>query len=265
MTDSKVGAEGSTSDPVATSASYRPGSEYYSYRVNMSIGLADTFVNVVRKYSDNYCIVAHNPDADDHNPHFHCIMLDFDKKKVDAFRKKMTVDFKATGNEFHAGRFRTNDFMEALTYFSHDPVRYWFYPDTWAERIKDAPAWQPNAGGSSHRGPRQRLGDPVLTYSNLVKQALLFRTSHQMDTHSLGNVLSRMVSQGSWLPSRELVSNGVPRELHELFASRIDKRVVVQDWMYPHDRSSKKMEWADQPDKRAKIVHDPAVIQYISK
>jgi hypothetical protein len=104
---------------------------------------------------------------------------------------------------------------------------------------------------------KERLGDPVLTYSNLVKQAIKFRNEHMADCNSLQNVLSRMVHQSSWIPSRELLRNGVPRELHEIFLDRVTKRQRDYDWMKPHVPSDDKQKWLDRVDHEPIICRDP--------
>lgn len=242
---------------------------YWSVRITLGHEHVDRLCTLIRHYSSDWCMVAHNPDNDEHNPHFHLVVLDFlsePKKKVMAFVKRLKETFQLGGNGGYSGKWRTNDVMEALTYFSHDPVFYKYYPDSWDTRIKAAPAWKENGQSSRFtRGrPRERLGDPTLTFSSVLKQALKYRHAHQMDTSSLTNVLSRMVNEGGWIPSRELLTNGVPRELHELFECRVTKRKWDPDWMYPHVRSDRKQEWLDRPDRRAKIIHDPNPIQYIS-
>jgi len=260
MSDTQVASTETTSVSVSTKLP-----TYYSYRLTIGHEFKDEVAAICRKYSDDWCFVMHNPDADDHNPHYHFVFMDLHqkgrdhKKHVDNLQKAFKDRFKGKGNEFHAGKWRDNDVEQALQYFSHDPVSYVHYPDSWAPRIKDAPAWVPKDGssGSTHRGPREKLGDPVLSYSNLVKQAVKYRATHCMDTSSLTNVLSRMVNQDSWIPSRDLLNNGVPRELHELFAARLHKRKWDPDWMYPHDRSEDKQKWLDRPDTRSRIYPDP--------
>lgn len=258
---SEVGETGSTSDPVSTNLP-----TYFSYRLTVGHEFTDDVTSILRKYSDDWCMVLHNPDSDDHNPHFHIIIDDWRRpgidwnKKVACLQKAFKDRFKGKGNGFHAGKWMDNDRMCALQYFSHDPVRYLHFPDHWAQRIKDAPVWVPNNGrssGSSRSGPRERLGDPTLSFSNVVKQALKYRETHCMDTSSLTCVLSRMVNQGQWIPSRDILTNGVPRELHELFVCRVNKRKWDPSWMYPHDRSDRKQEWLDRPDLTPYPVHDP--------
>ena len=233
---------------------------YYSYRVTVCHDQIDGIINILDNYSQDYCGVMHGGDSDTAAAHFHIIMLDFDVKKVDAFRKRMTVCYNAKGNEFHAGKFMKNDFMEALTYFSHDNMGYFHKPaDKWIQYISKAPAWVKHdkvRPPKDHR-PRERLGDPTLTYSNLVKQALLYRTEHKMDSNSLERILDTMVQQSSWIPSRDLVSNGVPLDLHRIFQHRMGLSVYKGKWSQPHTQSEKKKEWADQP----MYYHDPNLIQ----
>jgi len=255
-----VGETGSTSDPVSTSLP-----TYFSYRVTVGHEFVDQVCDICKKYSDDWCLVMHNPDGDDHNPHYHMIFCDFRVKGVDPAKKVACLQkafkdkFNGKGNKFHAGKWMTNDVLQALQYFSHDPVGYRHFPASWADRIREAPVWEPKHGPSNHSGPRrERLGDPVLTLSNIVKQAIKFRDTHCMDTHSLQNVVSRMVCQGGWIPSRDISTNGIPRLYHDIFRGRVlGFRGFDPSQFYPHDPCERRREWLDRPDTSGRIYSDP--------
>lgn len=259
--NSEVGETGSTSDPGSTNLP-----TYFSYRVTVGHEFVDDVASICRKYSNDWCMVLHNPDADDHNPHYHIIFCDWrlpgvdPAKKVANLQKAFKDRFNGKGNQFHAGKWMSNDPEQALQYFSHDPVRYLHMPASWSDRIKAAPAWVPKNGSSS--GPsnsrrRERLGDPVLTLSNCIKQAVIYRHNHQMDTYSLQNVLSRMVCQSGWTISRDIESNGIPRTFHDIFRHRCGGRKPDLICFAPHDKSAKKLEWADRPDTSGRCIYDP--------
>lgn len=251
---------GSTSDPVPTKLP-----TYFSYRVTIGHEFAGVVYDICHNYSDDFCFVLHNPDGDDHNPHYHIVFCDWLKPGVDSAKKVANLQkafkdkFDGKGNKFHAGKWMYNDVMQALQYFSHDPVAYYHYPETWVDRINAAPKWEPKDAkvGSSRPGPRPRLGDPVLTLSNCVKQALNYRHIHKMGTYSLQSVLSHMVCQGGWIPSRDIMSNGVPRPLHDIFHYRCGGSKPKLNCLAPHDPSPKKQEWADRPDLSGRCYLDP--------
>jgi hypothetical protein len=121
-----------------------------------------------------------------------------------------------------------------LTFYQSDQPK-------WKQYISDSPTFE--KGLETVRKKREKLSDPVLTYSNLLKQAMIYRNTHMADSNSLQNVLSRMVNQSNWVPSRELVTNGVPRELHEMFVDRCNKTVRDYDWLRPHRPSDEKSKW----------------------
>lgn len=257
MSEPQVDETESTSDSVSTNLP-----TYFSYRLTISHEHVAQVYDICRVYSNDFCFVLHQADEAEKAPHYHFVFMSMPKKIVANMQKAFKDKYNGKGNKFHAGLSRDNDVIEALSYFSHDPVAYRYYPDSWADRIKAAPPWIPNGPSrSTDRRPREKLGDPILTYTNVVKQAVLYRGANNMDTSSLTNVISRMVNQGGWLPSRDLLLNGVPRDLHELFGARIHKRKWDPDWMYPHDRSEEKQKWLDRPDTRARIYPDPCLIQ----
>lgn len=186
------------------------------------------------------------------------VMRDFDTKRIDAFKKAIAKHFVASGNGLHAGRLRDNHVLRAVGYMKHDD-RVTFYHSGqpyWDEYIRDAePFEKPDERRS--RVTKERLGDPVLTYSNVVKQAIKYRNEHMADCNSLQNVLSRMVNQSNWIPSRELLRNGVPRELHELFLSRVTKTEREYNWFKPHVPSEEKQRWLDRVDDTPIVVSAP--------
>ena len=90
------------------------------------------------------------------------------------------------------------------------------------------------------------MSHPVLTYANVLKQALKYRTEHCPTVRSLSDVVERMVNEHNWFPSRELLTNGIPTETHERFSDMVSsKRTKLNFWL-PHERSEKKLEWADR-------------------
>jgi len=81
---------------------------------------------------------------------------------------------------------------------------------------------------------------PVLTYSNVLKQAFKYRTEHCPTACSLSEVVELMVNEHNWCPSRELLTNGIPAEIHERFSDMVtNKRTKLAFWL-PHERSEKK-------------------------
>lgn len=237
--------------------------EYYSYRLSVDHSQWGEFRAIIDNYSKDWVVCLHYPDEEEgecKKEHFHAAFRDFDKKKIDAFRKAVAKHFGKGGNALHAGCVRDNNIVKAIGYMKHDERGTFYHSPQvyWKPLINDAEPFVKGAGGGKMKKAKERLSDPILTYTNVVKQAIKFRNEHAMyDTDSLQNVLSRMVNQGAWIPSRELLRNGCPKELHEMFSDRVNNRVRDYNWMKPHVPSEDKQRWLDRPDDTPIIVGNP--------
>lgn len=226
---------------------------YYSYRITLPHALASVLTALFDYHSSDWCAVMHFPDDEKHcmKEHFHIAFRDFDLKKVDNLKKKVAKLTDAKGNALHAGKFWSNHISEAVGYFKHQAgCKYIHTPQPdWDILIRDTPAFVKSDDGTPIlKGRPEKLGDPTLTHSNVIKQAVKFQAQHMPSETSLQNVLSRMVHQSNWVPSRDLLRNGVPREFHEMFHDRVSKRQRIYAWMAPHVPSEDKAKWLDRPD-----------------
>jgi len=226
--------------------------KYYAYRLTRPHLAWASIKPVVMKYSSDWICALHFPDeqeSDCMKEHFHFAFRDFDPKKVDAFKKYIANMYDAKGNGLHAGAWRDNHVSRAVGYMKHDE-RVQFYhsgQSYWDEFIETSETFEKRPEKRA-RVFKEKLGDPTLTHGNLLKQALKFQQEHMCSELSLQNVLSRMVHQANWIPSRDLIRNGVPREFHEMFADRVTKSTREYAWMAPHVPSEDKARWLDRPD-----------------
>lgn len=248
-----------------SSPTYRPTDlhrpdPYYSYRVTLPHLHLETISKIVERYTPEWCCALHHGDSEHAHEHFHFIMFKFDQKLVDAFKKLMAKTFAQSGNGFHAGKFMTNDPVQALGYMKHDDRAEFHHSahSYWSGYIEQSVRFEK---GREFKPVKEKMSFPMLTYGNLLKQALKYRQEHNMDTDHLQNVLSRMVNQGSWQPSRELIRNGVPLELHQMFHDRVHKKERIYNWMSPHVPSEDKKRFLDVPYDGP--IHDPGLIQSI--
>lgn len=89
----------------------------------------------------------------------------------------------------------------------------------------------------SHMVPRDvknKERDWTLTYSNLVCQAVAWQRKHLKDCDSLKAVVKHMIAHSRWIPSKELVSKGVPEFYQRLYEFRIGLRSEPDmDWWTP--------------------------------
>lgn len=221
--------------------------KYLSYRLTVDHLNVDKVVDLVRKYASEYLIWPHRGDAEVPNPHFHIIIPTEDSLLADRLLKCARVTFGGSGNGFHSRQYRDNGIKSAIAYCKHDVSGTPIYVGSYWEELIDNTepiADQRAAIRGAGKQPRERLGDFVLTYSNLLKQCMKHRGSEK----SLVRVLVHLKNLG-WIPSRELLSNGVPEEFYDLWDQRLGlaPKESQEMWMHPHQRSEKKKEWQDVP------------------
>lgn len=238
---------------------------YYQYRLTRPHSEWDDIKEIILRFTTKYIVCLHTPDTEEDEcakEHFHFALFGLTDKNVVAMKLAISRRFNSKGNGLHAGLFRENHVRSAISYMKHDELGIFYHSgeDYWPILIDDAPTF---VKGLKTRGcpkKRERLGDPTLTLSNILKQAKLFRDEHMPNTNSLQNVISRMIHQSHWVPSRDLLTNGIPREYHEMFIHRCSHHVRDYDWIKPHVPSEQKQSWLPVVDGHpiVGIVETPA-------
>lgn len=208
---------------------------YYSLRVTLPhirIGELQEFLSA---YTKNYCACAHNADDEVSHEHFHILILDIERKTVEALRKQIKKHFGMSGNNFFAGSFRDNHVYKGLQYVKHDvDVRYYHRGSHWQDYIDASPDYV--RGERKDAGPvkRKRESDPMLTYTNVLWRARHHRQQHGISSTDLGVVLEHMTRTTDWTPSPELMRKGLDPLHHRLFTYQVSDKVgKTPDWWTP--------------------------------
>lgn len=222
---------------------------YYQYRLTVPHVKHDEVVKFITQYSKDWAFCKHFPDDLEDGckqEHFHAVFRDFSTKTVDAFRKAVSKHFARAGNGLHAGKFQTNHVSKSIGYFKHDEHAEIFHSGQsyWQEYIDTEPAFTKSAG--PRKLFKESMSHPVLTYANVLKQALKHRAEHCPSATTLYEVVDDMVGEHKWYPSRELLTNGIPIETHEWFSDVVSKKRPRMSFYCPHVRSEKKLEWTDK-------------------
>lgn len=209
--------------------------DYYSLRVTLPhirIGELQEFLS---GYTKNYCACAHNADEGVNHEHFHILILDIDRKTVEAMRKQIKKVFGRSGNDFFAGSFRDNHLFKGLQYVKHDAnVRYYHRGSHWQDYIDSSPDFVRGESKSSQPVKRKRESDPMLTYSNVLWRARNHRLQHGIPSTDLGVVLEHMTRTTDWIPSQEIMRKGLDPLHHRLFTYQVsDKTGKTPDWWTP--------------------------------
>lgn len=209
---------------------------YYSYRLTISHDRLSEMLECLSDVSE-YLIWPHKGKNGD-NAHFHVAIPSPPHKFDDKMRKRLTTKF-GKGNGVFSGKFQYNGLVDFIHYAKHDkscePV---MKGDRWPALIEEAPDYLPLNEFKKATGhlKKERLGDPMLTFSNVVKQAYLYRTKAGLKSTDLKEVLSHMLANTDWVPSRDMLSKGLDMYHHVMFAHRCDRgfqRSLPGDWMNP--------------------------------
>lgn len=234
--------------PTSTSTSESGDIEQYlSYRVTLGIERYGEVERLISKHCGEYLIYPHIGDSDIPNPHYHILIPTKDPKLSDRIKVAFSREFDQKGNGFHSSKYHTNGLLSGVSYCIHDKTSTpRFKGEYWEALLRNATPFV-----KSERAPtvvkRVRLGEGVLTLGNLLKQASIYRDKHSITSRSLYYIIDRMTND-CWVPSRDLVTNGVPEEFYELWDSRTkpnNNNNARKDWAMPHVRSERKKEWTD--------------------
>lgn len=250
LRDQKVDRGESTYDSPTESPTDRPTElkiRYYAYRVTLPQSEREALKVILYKYSKDFCFGNHGGhgegetrDSDDEPlHHFHCVICDFDAKAVDAFKKTMSKTFGKRGNAFHAGKFMDNTIYKGLQYIKHDPNVEWTHRGGhWPDSIDAAPEWEERPDKKAKLEVKEKPGWPVLTYSNVLKQAWKHRDEHKMATHELGQVLEHMTKHTNWTPDIRIMRTGLDKLHFDLFKYKCGgKSGPAPNWWDPKPES----------------------------
>jgi len=219
---------------------------YYQYRLTVPHAREREVREYVEEYSKDWAYCMHHPDDEDKKEHFHMVFRDFDQSAVDRFRKRLVKHFEQSGNALHSGKFQSNHISKAIGYFKHDEHAEIVHSGQayWQEYVDTEPAFVKT--DKPGKVLKEKMSHPLLTYGNVLKQALKYHRENNLRTCLLSDVIEEMVHTENWWASRELITNGIPSETHQRFSDMVQsKRSKFSFWL-PHERSEKKLEWVDK-------------------
>ena len=75
-----------------------------------------------------------------------------------------------------------------------------------------------------------RQADPMLTYSNILYQARIYRKKHSIESTNLGDVLEHMTRHTYWTPSVEMMRHGLNMKHYKLFTAQVTKKIGKTKW-----------------------------------
>lgn len=161
------------------------------------------------------CIVEHGRDTQ--NEHFHiCLPGPNDQRTCDKYRKRVRDKFGGRGNEFCSIKRFDNGLRSFMFYCLHEGTSPRYENLIWksiADDVKENGHFQKQGRVDVHMniegGYNKKDRNWVLTYSNLVVQAVRHRRIAKLQTDSLKVVVKDMIKTTKWRPTREMYKNGV--------------------------------------------------------
>lgn len=209
---------------------------YYSLRITTPHNDSDKLWTLFSEYSKDFLYCQHAADDEDKFPHFHCVFLGMETKQVEAMRKRLKKEFDRGGNGFMAGKHMDNTVYKAIQYFRHDKdaeATFRHRGSGWQKIIEDSPDWDEKRDEPAVQASkkRERLSDPILSYNNIVKQAVKHCHEHDIKTKRLEVALEHMTRTTNWIPDIHIIRRGMDPFHYKLFEYRMSGRTgKVPDW-----------------------------------
>lgn len=227
--------------------------KYLSYRLTLGIEHYDRVEEIVGQYCGDYLIYPHCGDNDIPNPHYHIIIPTEDPKLSDRLKMVFCREYNQKGNGFHSGKYHTNGLLSAVSYCIHDKTYTpKFKGAHWESLLRTATPFVKNERApvaTPVRAGRVRLGEPVLTITNLLKQAAIYRERKGIESRSLYFILYTMVNDG-WACSRDILLKGVPEALYDNWDTRTkpnNNNKAPLFHLMPHARPEEIKRWNGDP------------------
>lgn len=215
--------------PNSLANSLTPDTPFTAYRFTLPHSQVD---HVNSFFADCHAVVALE-HSEKHKEHFHVVCLTPTHPVYKSIANRI-ARCKWARAQYWSKRNYKNDFVGALRYTIKDGNYHLLgtlitqaYLSTISPWTKCAPTVETEK--------REKLSDPVLTLSNVIKQAVKFRAQHYLTTNDLGEVVHLMLTHG-WIPSRDLLK-GLPSGHFDLFRIRVVPGSILERpiWCKPHD------------------------------
>jgi hypothetical protein len=196
---------------------------YVAYR------LTDVTKDQLVKLFEGTRYIAGFETSEKHKYHVHVVMLDdanFSRidKRIERLRKWLPSQRWSSKNH-------GKGLSQAISYTVKE--RSVIKSDDWPD-IKYDP-WVPQETRPAKKARVEKLGELVLTESNIVKQAIKYRNEHLPGVTELKPVIRHMVYEGPWTACRSL-RQGVSALHHQrfMYKSKHPGLKIDDSWLDPH-------------------------------
>ena len=184
--------------------------DYISYRVTSDSR------NVVTDFFKGCCCVIAEEFSKEGVQHYHIVV--HGHAEAEMVRKRISRA-KLGVNKWWSKKNHGDDFMKAISY-TVKCGEYWTRK-RFHEFVEEAPVWE--AGDYVEdvpQGTKDTDRDWQLTWTNLIRVCLNWRTKHNLKTDKLKEVVCHLITNSRWLPSPPMLKTGVDPFFSKMFAHR---------------------------------------------
>lgn len=179
--------------------------------------------------------------------HVHMLAPGTCKRDAEKYRYRMSTWLKLNCRDTKMKKYSAdwhNGVLAGIQYLGHEATEVLANTPDSEHWVSIAPPWVPDP--KQTRMEKYARAEPVkpkdrdwmLTYSNLVVQAVNHHRQNSMDTTSLKVVVRDMITKSKWRPSRDMLRGGVPEFYDNDFKFRIGHTTQVDmSWWEMRDRS----------------------------
>lgn len=196
--------------------------DYVSYRVT-----TDDPNVVFDAFKGTSCVIADEVSRTGVR-HFHIVVVGHDHHEL---VKKRLTRAKLGTNKWWSKKNHGKGILEAISYTVKCGD---YYTRQFCHELVDmAPQWVFGATAPIFAAS-DNVKDPdkdwMLTYNNILRVAQNWRTRHNLKTHQLGSVLTHMMEHSRWIPSPQMIKNGLDPYYHRMFTYRVTKIGTPPPW-----------------------------------
>lgn len=222
-----------TFQPTGQPTNLDPPTTYFSLRVtcpDWSVIESKVVYDV-----EDYLSYFHNPDDDDHNPHFHILFIG--DVPVERLRKRVR-DHIGGGNKYFSGKSLSNGVLAGISYCSRQNTPPIFKGEYWTDWIALAPKWEPKQRQLKIGEKRKAVHEDhfrEITYRNMLKVCLRHREDRKLTTKSLAKVLESLHKE-NWFLNVQILRQGIPSTLYDEFEARCGSDTVMKEGRFARMR-----------------------------
>lgn len=206
---------------------------YISLRLTIKHDDVSVLFEKVLHDVDEWCMYKHGGGTSGIAEHVHVAICGGNCERI----RKRLRDNIGGGNKVYSVKQYGNDLRSFVFYCSHEGSVPDFKGDQWPaliQEVKDNGGYKKRKIDEHFVTDRKLVRDWILSYSNIVPQAVLYQKKNLPGEDSLKRVVKHMIAHTKWRPSLQMYKSGIPSVYQMDFEFRIGVRTEPDmDWWEP--------------------------------